>query len=237
MHFGVLASEVGTAQLFAMLEKLAPTFVEGKPVPSLADVDLSDLAADDGWGLIAGDVDGRGLIVDSSYILSGSEPDLIAHLARETGKLVIGALAETVSGSFTYVVARGDRLLRHYDQCNMAVAVAYSQGEPFACERDNPLDDLDGSGIWAMLAELGFDFDRWDSQAAKRRVMWKTDATRAMPKGPLAEAIAAHRTLHAYAEGEQPTPEIRVRGAQADGRVAWDIATATPPKKPWWRFW
>src|SRR4051812_23929841 len=112
MHFGVLASEVRTAQLLEILDKLAPTFVEGNPVSSLADVDLNDLAAEEGWGLIAGDIGDRGLIVDSSYILSGSEPDLIAHLARETGKLVIGACGETVSGSFTYVVARGDRLLR-----------------------------------------------------------------------------------------------------------------------------
>jgi hypothetical protein len=87
MHFGVLTSELTSAQLFAILEKLAPTFVPSNPVQSIADVSLSDLAADEGWGLIAGDVDGRGVIIDSSYLLSGSEPDLIAYLARETGKL------------------------------------------------------------------------------------------------------------------------------------------------------
>ncbi len=234
VHFGILASEIPTAELFAILEKLYPTFIEGERVATFAEVDVRELAVDEGWGLIAGDIDGRALIVDSSYMLS-SAPDLIAHLARETGKLVFGASGETVSGSFTYIVARGDKLLRHYDQCNMSVKRSYSTGEPFACERAVALDDIDGRGMWAMLDELGFDFDRWDSQAPKRRVLWKTDVNDVMG-GPLAEAIKAHRELHAYAKGEEPKIGIQIRDL-GDGQFGFDIATTPAPKKPWWRFW
>jgi len=172
MHFGILASELPSASLLTAIDSRLPRLLDQGPFSSLKDFRG---AHDEGWDLAVGDLEGRGYMLDSSFLLSGMEPDLIADIAASSGKLLVGCGAETVSGSFYCVVVRGSDVRRHYFQCNADLAKPYSFGEPFPTEKKFPLDDLNGTGLLAVLKSFGFDYDRWMAEAEKRRVMWTAD--------------------------------------------------------------
>jgi hypothetical protein len=222
MHFGVVVSDVDSTRLINALDALAPRFSDRGPLASVEDLDMS------GEELAVGDADGRSCLLDGAYMLS-SDADLLSRVAVSTGGLVIGAGAETVSGTFYLVVARGDQLIRHYFQCDSDLARPYSVGEPVAGESGAALDDIDGAGLSAVLAAHGFDYDRWRARGPKRKVTWTADhLAHGGPTpwaGPADAALERHRSAHQLAPGTEPPITVQVRVAPA------------PPKKPWWRFW
>jgi len=241
LHFGVLAGELSAAALVAEIGARAPRMVEQGPLASLAGFKSAN---DDGWDLAVGDLDGRGYILDESWAISGSEPDLVADIAASTGALLVGCGGETVSGTFYCVVAQGSKILRHYYHCETELAEPYSVGPPFPSERSAPLDDLQGAGFWEVMKSLGFDLPRWEIEAEKRRVTWTADyleTNQAFPcKGPLAAAIDHHRQKYLLKPEDRPPLTIRLTDSM--GQVI-DVATGArasapaKPRKPWWRFW
>jgi hypothetical protein len=225
MHFGVVAADVPSAKLIEAFDALAPRFSDRGPLASLDELYVS---GENEWELAAGDVNGHGCIVDGTFILS-SDADLLVRVAAATEGLVIGCGAETVSGTFYLVAARGHELLRHYFHCNADLARPYSSGNPLPGESTSRLDDIDGGGMLAVLAAHRIDYEAWLARAAKRKVSWSSDYLEqgdgAPWKGAAEAALERHRTEHRLATGKAPPIKVEVRVAPA------------PVKKPWWRFW
>jgi hypothetical protein len=244
MHFGVVASELTLAELLTAIGEKLPRMIDHGAIASLGDIEG---ATDEGFDLVVGDLEGRGYLLDSSYLLSGGEPDLIAAIASSSGKLIVGCGAETVSGTFYCVAARGDKLLRHYYQCNADLAVPFSSGTPFPSEPTSPLDDLYGGGFWTVLKDLGFDYERWEAESPKRRICWTADYLETRQPfpfaGPHSAAVDAHRNRHLLAKKDRPPIVLRMThpttGEVIDVPTRARIGDTEPAttKKPWWRFW
>ncbi len=225
MHFGVVVADVPSARLTSVLDEVAPRFVDSGPLATLDELDSS---GENGWELGIGDLDDRGFLWDGTLLLS-SHADLLTRVSAATGGLVIGCGAETVSGTFYLAAARADRLLRHYFQCNADLARPYSMGPPLPGEEADKLDDIDGGGLFAILAAHGFDYDRWYDRAPKRRLSWTAeylDQPDSLPwAGPAEAALERHRVEYKLAPGDMPPIVVQAR------------VVASSSKKPWWRFW
>lgn len=97
----------------------------------------------------------RCYVLDKAMVLS-SLPDTIVALSGQLSCAVIGAGAETVSGTFWLTAAKNGRLaLLHYDQ-KVAITEPLHLGLRLPCEEAYPFDDPDGRGILAAIAMLGF---------------------------------------------------------------------------------
>jgi hypothetical protein len=190
IHFGILAGQMSSRAMLDRIAMLSPEVRDGRALDAGEPMDLAPRAD---WPLVAADHDGQGWVIDSSYMLSGMEPDLITTLARESGKLVVGVGVEPGSGTFVCVAARADAVLRHYYQCNAELKSAYSWGTPFASEAVAPLTAIDGAGILGVLSELGFDYAAMQRGGARRQMIWTNDALGVVPEGPLARNVEAHR--------------------------------------------
>src|SRR5262249_44455236 len=119
-------------------------------------------STDEGFWAAAGEYAGRAYVLDGSALLAGMEPDLVADLAAASGALVVGCGAETVSGPYYLVAARGGQVLRHFYACYATLAAAYDRGDRLPTEASHPLDgDLNGDGLFAALYYLGFDPLSW----------------------------------------------------------------------------
>lgn len=233
LHHGYLVADLPWPTLFALLQQRTGRFADRGPIDSIDAVPAQ--STDDGWWLAAGEYAGRAYVFDTSWLLSGAEPDLIAGLAAESGALVIGCGAETVSGSYYLVAARGRRMLRHFYGCRASLAVPYSEGEPFPTEAQRPIDgDLNGDGLFAALGQFGFDPLAWqdgqydDAHPGYRRlVVYTADdfPPGAPPRGPLAQAVAEHERLHTLPPERRPLPRVVVgagpRRTAAGGGGGW----------------
>jgi hypothetical protein len=240
MHFGFVVADVPASKLVAALDEIAPQFVDHGPITSLEEIEAF---AETGWELAVGDLGDRCCLFDGTYTIA-SDADLIARVAARTGGLVIGCSAETVSGSFDLVVARGERLLRHYSQCDSSLTEPYSMGDAMPGEDPDELDDIDGAGLMAVAAAHGFDYERWYEQSAKRKLVWNArhlEGSAHLPwKGAQAAALDKHHAAYAHPPGEEPKIGLLMREIPAQParppRQLFDQATS-PSKKPWWRFW
>lgn len=158
MHFGIVA---GRAPLDSIIQALRESGAELRPVKSL---DRLEDAPNDGdtTYIIAGEHAGASYLLDETMVLSAGQADLLAATASRMGALVVGCGAETVSGTFWFSAFRGPDLLRMFFMCRSKLAVPFSVGVPFRSEASYPLDmDWDGDGIFAAMAELGFDYTAW----------------------------------------------------------------------------
>ena len=242
MHFGFIAAELPAAELVAQLDARVPRFNDRGEIESFAEIGSG--THDEGWDVVAGDLDGRGYLLDPSYLLSGMEPDLLAGIAAATDKLVIGCCAETVSGSFCCLVARGSEVLRHYYHCHSALDAPYSFGTPLPTEGASPLEHINGDGFLALQRHFGFDYERWSKTGPMRRITWTPQWLRDQapsPSGPLADAVKQHDQAHQLKREERPSIKLRMTDPQT-GKVT-EIDTgmrldgSRTRKKPWWRFW
>ena len=102
MHHGYLAIEAPMARALEAIGDLTARFVLGPSVARFEDLALDD--DDDGWQMAIGERDGRTYILDTSMML-GSDPDLVSALSARIAGTVVGAGAETVSGTFWFAAA------------------------------------------------------------------------------------------------------------------------------------
>jgi hypothetical protein len=137
-------------------------------------------------------------VLDPLFVLS-SDSDLIVTLSREISCPVIGAGAETVSGTFWFTAARNGRLLRLYQDLKTAVTAPFELGiAALPTEKDTPLDHPDGKGIMAALAAFGFDMDMLlHGTASFRRVEWP------MQQFPTSGELRAKQDKH-FAAHQRP---------------------------------
>jgi hypothetical protein len=113
MHHGYLVADLPWPMLSALLQQRAGRFEDRGAIDLIETVPTQ--STDEGWWLAAGEYADHAYVLDYSWQLSGADaPDLVAGLAAESGALVIGCGAETVSGSYYLVAARGRQVLRHY---------------------------------------------------------------------------------------------------------------------------
>lgn len=99
--------------------------------------------------------DVRCYALDWAMVLSGF-PDTIVALSGQLSCEVIGAGAETVSGTSWLTAARNGRLaLLHYDQESW-IAEQLHLGMRLPTEDAHPMDHPDGDGIIAATTALGF---------------------------------------------------------------------------------
>jgi hypothetical protein len=95
-------------------------------------------------------------VLDPLMVLS-SNSDLILTLSRQLSCPVIGAGAETVSGTFWFTAAIKGRLRRlHYD-VKVSLTEPFDLGPRVDSESSAPFDHPDGIGILAATAAGGFD--------------------------------------------------------------------------------
>ena len=213
MHFGVLVAEMRWPELLRHLEARTGRFVDQGEVE---DSDRIDWLRADDLVLLAGDLEGKAYLADSSHLLSGGDPDLVADLAADSGTLMIGCGAETASGSYYFIAGRGRELLRHYYHCRMDLARPYERGQPLPTEEAYPFNgDLYGVGLKEGLRHFGFDFDRWYEQGQRRALLYIDDQLmRELPwpltLGPLTLTLEQHRAQWQLPPGQRPRPTVVV---------------------------
>jgi hypothetical protein len=203
MHFGILAADVDWPELLGLLREQALGLVERGALASEEEVEawFAGQAWDEGYRLMGGAQEGKAYLLDTSHLLSGIEPDLIASLAAASGRLVVGCGAETASETYYLVAARGGEVLRHhYHCCYSAIAVPYDSGAPLPTEEEDPLDGRMGEGMLAALRYFGFNYDAWSDAGTHHAILWTDehppaaeDTTRPTPLGA---AVARHMANH-----------------------------------------
>jgi hypothetical protein len=180
LHCGYL---VATAEPDALLQELsrhAGEFVAGAAVERVADAEIDSGRFD----LLLGGSDGRAFLVDTSMTLS-TNADMIIAMSGVLGT-VVGAGAETVSGSYWLTAARNGELLRHAFMSYASLTLGISIGEPLPSEDEFPLVDSSGDGVFAAMAAFGLDPSAWLDSGPATVVTF--DATR-FPDAGAVDAI------------------------------------------------
>ena len=223
MHHGMVAAAVASAdQMIAALNAYLPVLAPGATRGSFDDLTLED--DDDGWHMAFGQHAGRSYILDTSFVLS-SDGDALVAASRDLGCVVIGCGAETTSGSYWLYVADQGRLVRGYWNCYSDMQAPWSKGELLASESSQPLEDLDGAGLMAVLTTFGFDYDGWAGGADLQALTYNPDAEAPTQPGTLAVELGEFRKSVEIPEGKQPKPKVVRRG---DG---FDLAVSPPSEK------
>jgi hypothetical protein len=211
MHFGILAAETSWATL---QEKLLRRGAELRPAGAARDFQQLKKQDPDSFLLVAGDYAGKAYIIDESYEVSVSYPDLVVGLSADIGGRVVGCGAETVSGSFDLYLAEKGALRRFYHQCNMSISRPLQLGSPLACEQKVPYDQLDGAGLIAALGEAGFDYDSFYQKGKHSCYFLGFDNPRLKEtnSGPLRQQLISHHEKYKYPEGQAPQSTVVYRG-------------------------
>jgi hypothetical protein len=218
MHFGLLAAVCDWRTLHAALEVHCGTLEDGGEITGSAWFDLP--SGQDVFHIA--EADGSTYLLDPAMVLSASS-DVIVALARDLGRLVVGAGGETVSGTFWLTAADRDELKRVYFNVAATLTEPFSLGTPLASEARVPWDDIDGEGILGRLSDLGFARDVLERGApAARRVLWTGE--RFPEIGDLGRRINEHHAAHKRTDADDWIKNLTVR---ARGTRAYDLQ-ATP---------
>jgi hypothetical protein len=216
MHHGIIAAEVSADRLRDALDVYTGEFSVAGDAATMADLDLGN--SDAGFAVAFGEASRHGYAYDGSLILS-ADPDLLAAVSRELGGTVVGAGAETTSGSYWFVAARRGEPVRFHWNSYWGQDAPYDVGRPLASEGLDPLEDLDGVGLRAAAAELGFDLDAIQHIPL---TPYRWTYTREPPEGALGVGLSEFLEAHAYPKTDRmPKPAVIRR------RQGYDLA---PPE-------
>lgn len=189
LHCGYLVAAAEPDALLEELSRHAGAFVAGAVVERVADADIDPGQFD----LLLGGGDSRAFLVDTSMVLSGSA-DMIIAMSTALGT-VVGAGAETVSGSYWLTAARDGELLRHVFVSHAGLTRGMAIGDPLPSEEEFPLVDISGDGVFAAMAAFGLDPSAWLDSGPATVVTF--DATRFPDDG----AVVAIRRQHSEQYG------------------------------------
>lgn len=204
MHHGIIAAWCGWPDLRRALEGQVGTLREEDGIPQSR------------WhGPPSGDavmhVASRGgmcCALDALFALS-IDSDLILTLSQELSCPVIGAGAETVSGTFWFTAASKGRLRRLYQDAKTTVTKPFELGQPLPTEQEAPLDHADGKGIMYGLAAGGFDMDLLLHGTPRfLRVEWPMEQFPA--KGELRAQQDEHFAAHRRPDADQAMDTVNV---------------------------
>ncbi|GAA1501341.1 hypothetical protein GCM10009827_010320 [Dactylosporangium maewongense] len=210
LHCGYLVATAEPAALLEELSRHAGEFATGAVVDRTADADADE------FGLLLGGGDGRAFLVDASMMLSDAA-DMIIEMSKALGT-VVGAGAETVSGSYWLTVARDGDLVRHAFMSFAGLTLGMAIGEPLPCEEEFPLVDSSGDGVFAAMAEFGLDPSAWLSSGPATVVAF--DATRLPAGGHVAEIRREHTERHGRPDGEWLHELVAVEAKQSRRAVS-----------------
>lgn len=209
MHHGLIAADVPLERLLAAINQHAS---ELRPGPTHASLDEMDLEPkDEGWPMAMGERGGHAFILDTSLVLSAAH-DLMPALSRDLGgATVVGAGAETTSGSYWLFAARQGEAVRSYWNSYTDMREPWSRGEPLPTEAEQPLEDLDGDGLMAAVESLGLDYDGWVQAGPYQAVFYTADTF--PDDGPHTAEFKAFYDSVKIPEGERPQPTVVTREA------------------------
>jgi hypothetical protein len=188
MHMGFMAAGVPWAMLRPAIESRGRPLVLDYVLPTAEWLDPKP--GED--FLHAATYGGHAYVLDSSMVMT-SAPDLVAELAKELDCAVFAAGAETVSGTFwLFAVDRGQVRRLHWN-VRATLTQPLDLGEPFASENRIAIEDPDGRGLRACLADFGFDPGVLTGPISDgERYRWAE--TKLPAPGPLAAQINAHHS-------------------------------------------
>lgn len=207
MHHGIIAADVSLDRLVDAINKHIATLEPGEVHATLEEMDLTP--KDNGWPMAIGERDGNCYVFDTSVVLSTSH-DLIPALSADLdGATVVGAGAETTSGSYWLFVARNGEAIRSYWNSYSDMRQPWSRGAPLSSEAQQPLEDLDGDGMMAALASLGLDFEDWLRSGPYRAAFYT--AKQFPEPGPLTAEFSAFHASVRIPDDQQPKPSVVMR--------------------------
>lgn len=190
MHMGFVAATCSVAQLLAELSRHTGDFTVGETVANTADAAHGRVGEE--WALVLGGSESTSFLLDSSMMIS-TNGDLLQLVSARLG-LVVGAGAETVSGTCWLTAARGGHLLRHAFASTSALEIGMELGEPLPSEADCPINQPDGDGVFPAMASLGLDPRPWLLSGPAQQVRYT--GLREAPEGQLATIAAEHWAKH-----------------------------------------
>jgi hypothetical protein len=222
MHEGFLVAAVEWPDLLKMLEKHCGELRDQGPVAPQEWLNLPEGV--DAFHVASGG--GSSYLLDSAMVLT-SNPDLVVSLSSELGCKVASAGAETVSGTFWLVAADSGRLLRlHWNQLS-GVTLPLDVGDPLASESRAPLEEIDGKGLVAAIAELGFDPRPVIYPTPGEKFLWAAEKLPA--SGDLEAQISAHSARYKRPGGDDWTKHIKpVQRADGGFDLQYQPATEKP---------
>jgi hypothetical protein len=157
---------------------------------------------------------GNTYVLDELMALS-SDSDVIVTLSRELSCRVIGAGAETVSGSYWFTAATHGKLARLHFDLKSSMTEPFDLGNPLPTEATSPFDHPDGMGILAGIRAGGFNVSILLQGAPNARCYAMTTTQFPAP-GELSrqrnEHIGAHKRPDADQWEEHIRPVHRDRG-------------------------
>lgn len=186
MHEGFLAAKSKLSALIAALEEDCGKF---ELVGDLTPQDWVRLPqGEDAFHIVAsGD---SSYLLDPSMVLTSS-PDLVVALSGKLACSVVAAGAETVSGTFWFALADAGELRRFHWNIQSTLTQPLDIGERLGAESRVDLEDPDGGGLFACVAEAGFDVSvLTQPTAGGKKYAWTDFKLPAM--GALSEALKAH---------------------------------------------
>jgi hypothetical protein len=143
--------------------------------------------------------------------LSG-DSDFIVTLSRLLSCIVLGAGAETVSGTFWFTAASKGRLLRlHYDQ-QVSITQPLDIGPRLATEDTAPFDHPDGIGILAPVHAGGDDVGVLLDGPDDGGMRFRYAGDRFPEGGPLEQKIGEHTRTHSRPDADDWNLTVVRRG-------------------------
>ena len=119
-----------------------------------------------------------------------ANPDFVMWLSTQLKCIVVGAGAETVSGSFWFTAAdRGVLRRLHWDD-TATLTGPFDLGDRLESEAKKPLSQADGEGIRPAISSLGFNSQVYLNASDSYRVMWP--GGKLPPSGELEALVNSH---------------------------------------------
>lgn len=167
MHLGLMAFDCGWARAQEAMEVQCGQFEDpvalapGEWIRLPMGVDALHVA----------EAEGRTYVLDPAMVLSAN-PDFVMWLCTQLNCLVVGAGAETVSGSFWLTAAdRGILRRLHWDD-TATLMRPFDLGDRLESKSTKPLSQPDGEGIRPAIASLGFDSEVYLHASDGVSVIW-----------------------------------------------------------------
>jgi hypothetical protein len=194
MHCGYIVATAEPEALLAELSKHAGVFTPGAVVERVDDADIDPGQFD----LLLGGGGGKAFLLDTSFILSDS-PDMLIAMSATLGT-VVGAGAETVSGSYWLTAARDGEGIRYIFVQHAGMTRGMAVGDPLPSEEEFPLEDITGDGVFAAMAHFGLDPTAWLRSGPATVVAF--DASKFPDKGPTEAIRREHYEQHKRPDDE-----------------------------------
>ena len=220
MHGGFIVSHCGWLDLRRVLEDHYGPLSEDGTVPQ---ADWSRLPAGEAVLHVAVQK-GCCYVLDPLMALSG-DSDFIVTLSRLLSCIVLGAGAETVSGTFWFTAASKGRLLRlHYDQ-KVSITEPFDVGPRLVTEDLAPFDHPDGIGILAPVHAGGDDVSMLLDGPADGEMRFRYAGDRFPESGRLEQKIGEHTRTRRRPDADDWNITVAHRGNGTYDIRAW------PPKR------